>query len=163
MSRFNFGTYALFLAITLWGILLGGIVYSHVVYFPPYLSDLPASAVVVNGKYGLNEAPFWLSIHPLLILSLIVSLVLNWKYKQRRRFIAISFGIYAVILIISNIYFIPELGAFKHSPESNIAPEEWLPRAKLWMNLSLLRGAIMLYGFFPLLVALIKPADAARD
>ncbi len=73
MTRLSLRTYSLFLTIFLWGILLGGIAYAHIVYFPPYLSDLPNSAVVVNGTYGLNEGPFWMIIHPLLILSLIIT------------------------------------------------------------------------------------------
>ncbi|HEX8116407.1 MAG TPA: hypothetical protein VF521_03990, partial [Pyrinomonadaceae bacterium] len=78
---------SLMLSVVLWGTLLGGIAYSHLVYFPVYLSALPDSAVVVNGPYGLREGMFWGLIHPLLILSLISSLVLNWKWKARRKLI----------------------------------------------------------------------------
>src|SRR5919112_2761449 len=85
MATLRLGTYSLFLAIILWGTLLGGIAYSHLVYFPVYLSALPDSAVVVTGTYGLNEVPFWAIIHPLLILSLIAALALNWKLKPRRK------------------------------------------------------------------------------
>src|SRR5687767_12633057 len=117
MATLKFGTYSLFLAVTLWGTLLGGIVYSHIVYFPVYLSALPASAVVVNGTYGLNEVPFWAIIHPLLILSLVAALALNWKSKPRRRLVLISFTIYIGLIIVSQLYFIPELVAFQRSPE----------------------------------------------
>lgn len=55
----------LMLSIVFWGTLLGGIAYSHLVYFPPYLSALPDSAVVVNGPYALHEVIFWMTIHPL--------------------------------------------------------------------------------------------------
>ena len=77
MATLRLNTISLMLSIVLWGTLLGGIAYSHLVYFPPYLSALPDSAVVVNGPYGLHEATFWMIIHPLLLLSLIVALVLN--------------------------------------------------------------------------------------
>ena len=77
MERSRLGTTILMLAIIFWGTLLGGIVYSHLVYFPVYLSALPASAVVVNGPYGLQEGTFRLLIHPILILSLLLALVLN--------------------------------------------------------------------------------------
>jgi hypothetical protein len=95
MAISKLGTYSLFLAVILWGTLLGGITYSHIVYFPVYLSALPDSAVVVNGPYGLHEARFWMTIHPLLILSLIAALVLNWKFRLRRKLILIR---YATIL-----------------------------------------------------------------
>ena len=37
MATLKLGTYSLFLTIILWGTLLGGIAYSHLVYFPVYL------------------------------------------------------------------------------------------------------------------------------
>jgi hypothetical protein len=163
MRRLNFATYSLFLAIILWATLLGGIVYSHIAFFPVYLSDLPNSAVVVNGKYGLNEAPFWMTIHPLLILSLIIALVLNWKFKARRKLIALSFGLYSLALIATAVYFVPELMAFAKSPESNLPASEWLARGHRWQNLSLIRGAVCFTGFIPLLTALSKSVSELNE
>ena len=163
MTKSNTGTYALFPAIIFWGILLGAIAYSHTAFLPVYLSDLPNSAVVVTGKYGLNEAPFWTTIHPLLILSLITALALNWKFKPRRKLIALSFGIYISVLIATGIYFVPELMAFAKSPESNLPAAEWLARGHRWQNLSLIRGALCFIGFIPLLVALTKQRDSSEN
>src|ERR1051326_9287201 len=100
MKRPGAGTISLMLSITLWGTLLGGIAYAHLVYFPVYLSALPDSAVLVNGPYGLNEEIFWLIVHPLLVLSLIAALALNWKSKSRRQLIGISLSVYVVVLIV---------------------------------------------------------------
>jgi hypothetical protein len=163
MATLRLGTYSLFLAIILWGTLLGGIAYSHLVYFPVYLSALPDSSVVVNGTYGLNEAIFWVIIHPLLILSLILALALNWRAKPRRKLIVISFAIYLVVLVISQIYFIPELGAFKHSPELSLSPADWIARGQRWQRLSWLRGVICYAAFMPLLLALTKPVDIPKE
>jgi hypothetical protein len=160
MARLTVGTYSLFLTIILWGTLLGGIVYSHIVYFPVYLSALPDSAVVVNGPYGLNEVPFWIMIHPLLILSLIVTLVLNWRSRSRRKLVLISFAIYIVVLIVSQTFFIPELIAFAASPGSAQSPAEWLARGQRWQRLSWIRGAVMYAGILPLLFGLTKPPNA---
>lgn len=160
MARSTVGTYSLFLTIILWGTLLGGIAYSHIVYFPVYLSALPDSAVVVNGPYGLNEVPFWMMIHPLLILSLIVTLVLNWRSGPRRKLVLISFAIYIVVLIVSQTFFIPELMAFAASPDSAQSPAEWLARGQRWQRLSWIRGAVMYVGILPLLFALTKPRNA---
>jgi hypothetical protein len=157
------GTYSLFLAVTLWGTLLGGIAYSHIVYFPVYLSALPDSAVVVNGPYGLHEARFWMTIHPLLILSLIVALVLNWRIQTRRKLILISFVVYALVIVITQIYFIPELMAFQRSPQSGLMPSEWLARGQRWQRLSWIRGIIMYAGILPLLLALTKPVSVANN
>jgi hypothetical protein len=162
MDTSRAGTYSLFLAVVLWGTLLGGIAYSHLVYFPVYLSALPDSAVVVNGPYGLHEAVFWMTIHPLLILSLILALVLNRKSKQRRERIMISLAVYVVVIVVSSLYFIPELGAFARSPQSGLTPAEWLARGQRWQRLSWIRGAVMYLGLLPLLVALTKPLTGAK-
>ena len=105
MDTRKLGTPLLMLAIILWGTLLGGVVYSHLVFFPVYLSDLPGSAVVVNGPYRMNEGIFWVIIHPLLILSLAAALVFNWKSSGRRKLIAISFVVYVTVLLLSLFYF----------------------------------------------------------
>ena len=151
-------TLSLMLSITLWGTLLGGVAYSHVVCFPVYLSALPDSAVVVNGPFGLHEAIFWALIHPLLILSLIATLALNWRFRARRRLIGISIAIYVVALVATALYFLPELGAFARSQSSTVPPAEWLVRGQRWQRLSWLRGVTMYMGFVPLLLALARAA-----
>jgi hypothetical protein len=156
------GTYSLFLTIILWGTLLGGIFYSHIVYFPVYLSALPDSAVVVTGPYGLNEARFWLTIHPLLILSLVVTLILNWKSKSRRKLILITCVVYLLVLAVTQIYFLPELRAFEASAQSNVPPGEWLARGLRWQRLSWIRGAVCYLTILPLLFALTKPPSGAQ-
>jgi hypothetical protein len=163
MVTSKLGTYALFLVVILWGTLLGGITYSHLVYFPAYLSALPDSAVVVRGPYGLHEGIFWMTVHSLLILSLIVALVLNWKIKPRRKLILISFAIYFVVLVITQIYFLPELMAFERSPESNVSPSEWAARGRRWQTFSWIRGTVMYATILPLLLALTKPVSVVTE
>ena len=163
MATSRLGTYSLFLAVILWGTLLGGIAYSHLVYFPVYLSALPASAVVVNGPYGLHESIFWMTIHPLLILSLVLALVLNWKYRSRRRLILISFAIYLLVIVVTQLYFLPELVAFERSSETSQTPADWLARGQRWQRLSWIRGAIMYAAILPLLLALTKPDSVQTE
>src|ERR1700704_1114635 len=150
---------ALMLAIILWGTLLGGVVYSHLVYFPVYLSDLPNSAVLVNGPYALNDVRFWAIIHPLLIISLVVALVSNWTSTARRKLIGLSFTVYVVVLLISFFYFVPELVLFRNSPRSTVSAAEWLVRGRRWQRLSWLRGVVVYIAYVPLLFALTKRTD----
>jgi hypothetical protein len=161
MARLKLSTLGLMLSIIFWGTLLGGIAYSHLVYFPVYLSALPTSAVLVNGPYALREGIFWGLIHPLLILTLIITLWLNWKWKARRKLIGISVVVYALALVATTLYFVPELIAFAHSPNSSVSPAEWLARGRRWQMFSWMRGAMMYAGFVPLLLALAKSGDEA--
>ncbi len=139
----------------MWGTLLGGIAYSNLVFFPVLLSALPDSAMVVTGPYGLHEEAFWMAIHPAMIVSLIAALILNWPSRSRRLLIGTSVATYAVLLLVSLLYFIPELIAFSGSQESAASPSEWLARAERWKTLSWLRGAA---AYVPLLLAISRPA-----
>ncbi len=159
VANLSLGTISLMLSIILWGTLLGGIIYSHLVYFPVYLSALPDSAVVVNGSYGLHEETFWTLIHPLLILSLAVSLALNWKIRARRKLIGISVTLYPLAIVATAFYFVPELRAFKNSPNLAVSPAEWFARGQRWQKLSWLRGTVMYLGMVPLLLALATPLE----
>lgn len=163
MPALRLSTTSLMLTVVLWGTLLGGIAYSHLVYFPVYLSSLPASAVVVNGPYGLREGVFWMTIHPLLILSLVAALALNWKLRARRKLILISMAIYAAVIVVTSLYFLPELAAFERSPGSGVTAAEWLARGRRWQRLSWIRGAIMYAAILPLLLALTRPAGASQE
>ncbi len=163
MASPRFANASLMLSVVLWGTLLGGIAYSHLVYFPAYLSALPDSAAVVRGPYGLQEGYFWVLIHPLLILSLVLTLVANWRLRGRRWLVLLSFLVYAAVLVVSALYFIPELGEFARSPESNVPAADWLARTRRWQRLSWLRGATMYAFFLPLLFALTKPSRVAQQ
>ncbi len=160
MESLKPSTVSLMLSIVLWGTLLGGVAYSHLVYFPVYLSALPESAVVVNGPFGLNEGRFWTLIHPLVILSLIPTLILNWRQPRRRKLIGLTVALYALAIVTTALYFVPELIAFADSPNSAVSPAEWLARGQRWQRLSWVRGGIMYIAFIPLLLALATPASA---
>lgn len=147
-------TIGLMISSLLMGILLGGVVYSHIVYFPVFLSALPDSAVLVNGPYALNERQFWFLIHPLAILSLIVTLALNWKIRARRKLIIIPLVIYLLAIVVTALYFVPELQNFHNSPNLNISRAEWYARGQRWQYFSWVRGAFMGLSVVPLLLAL---------
>jgi phosphoglycerol transferase MdoB-like AlkP superfamily enzyme len=163
MATLKLSTVSLMLSIILWGTLLGGIAYSHLVYFPVYLSSLPDSAVIVNGPYGLNEGRFWGLIHPLLILFLLATIVLNWNQKARRKLIGLTVAIYVLAILATALYFVPELMAFANSPNLSVSPEEWLARGRRWQRLSWLRGFMMYVGYVPLLFALAVPVYDPKD
>ena len=163
MKKSNLATYALFPAIIFFAVLIGGIVYSHTAFLPAYLSDLPHSSVVVSGKYGVNEAPFWTTLHPLLILSLLSAFFLNWKFAARRKLIAVTLAIYTAVLLVTALYFVPELMAFADSANSTLPDAEWFMRGHRWQKLSLIRGAFCLIAFIPLLLALARPESETNE
>ena len=154
----GFRTYALMISVALWGVLMGGVVYSHVAFFPAFLAHLPESASVVSSPYAVNDAPFWTFIHPLLILSIIISLATNWRDGARRNLILFSFAAYAIVLIATFVYFVPELFRFMDSQHLAVSADEWQRRAQTWITMSYIRGVIVLICFAASLIALARPA-----
>src|SRR6478672_12736251 len=130
--RIGFGTYTLMVATVLYGVLLGGVVYSHVVFFPVYLSFLPDSAVLTNGEFALHDENFWLLIHPMLVLSLVITLFVNWADRYRRSRISITLGVYVLVLVVSWTWFVPQLMEFRNSLEAGRPMEEWKARGNHW-------------------------------
>lgn len=148
---------SLFVTVTVWATLIGGVMYSHIVYFPPYLAHLPASNSLITGEYGLKDGNFWMIVHPLAILSTILSLVLNWKLKGKRTLILASLGIYALAIVATAVYFVPELMAFADSGASTtVSAAEWLRRGQTWQHMSWIRGACMYTAFILLAIALTR-------
>jgi hypothetical protein len=148
---------SLFVALTFWAIIIGGVMYSHIVYFPAYLSHLPESNKLITGEYGLHDENFWLFVHPFAILTTIATLILNWRIKNRRKPILIALIIYISAIVATAIYFVPNLLAFAGSDTiTTVTPSEWYQRGQTWQHLSWIRGASLYLGFLMLLMALTK-------
>jgi hypothetical protein len=155
---------SLFIAISFWAVIIGGIVYSHIVYFPPYLSNLPESTSLVSGRYGLHEERFWMFIHPLTILFTVLTLILNWGLKERRNLILITTIIYALSIVVTMVYFLPALKAFAESGSgSSTTPSEWFRQGQEWQHRSWIRGLFMFIAFITLLMALTKDKNRVAD
>lgn len=159
MQNLDFRTAALMVSVIIFGTMLGGGIYAAVVYFPPFLSDLPNSAVVVTGRYGLSEGYFWVPIHLLNLISLVTTMAVNWK-TVRRRPLLIGFGIYISVLVATQFYFLPELGRFSHSATSNVTAAEWLVRTKRWQMLNYLRAVVLVIAQAHFLLALTRSTSS---
>ena len=148
---------SLFITIYLWAIILGGLTYSHIVYYPNYLSHLPESTILVNDKFGLKEDNYWPIIHPLTIVSMAVTFILNWKITERRKYFLITFYIYVLAMVVTAIYFYPEVIEFSQSNRSDtISPKEWHKRGQMWLIFNSIRLFFVYIAFASLLIALTK-------
>jgi len=125
-----------------------------IVYFPAYLHHLPESNNLIIGEYGFIDGKFWPVIHPFVLLSTILVLVLNWKVLLVRKLTLIAFGIYILALVVTFVYFFPELSAFAESSTSEIPALEWIQRGNLWEKLSWVRGGAIFIGFILMVIAL---------
>ena len=101
-------TAALILGATSFIIVIGGAVYEHLAVVPMWSTAVPASLAMFQGEYGLRAQNFWIPIHPVTIVLLLAAAILNWR-TVRRMWILLPLVGYAIVLIITSIYFVPEL------------------------------------------------------
>jgi hypothetical protein len=117
---------------------IGGSIYEHLAVVPKWKIGPPASLAMFQGKYGIDPGKFWKLIHPVTLVLLIATLIANWK-TGGRKYIMMSFASYLLILIITAVYFVPELMKIIHTPYSLATEEGLVSRASLWEKLSLIR------------------------
>jgi hypothetical protein len=137
---------------------IGAGVYEHIAVVPRWSSAPPVSLSMFQGQYGLNPAPFWQSIHPVTLLLLVVSIGLNWK-NSRKRFIGICLGLYGIIILVTVLYFLPELISIVTTPFTEQVDESLRNRARTWEILSLVRIFVMATGACILLFSLTKSPE----
>ena len=124
-------------------VVIGAAVYEHVAVVPRWSAAPPASLSMFQGKYGLNPTPFWKAIHPVTLLLLVASIILFWKTGSRL-YLLITFAGYALVLIITFAFFVPELIAITGQAFSGNADPSLTKRAGLWETLSLVRLAFLI-------------------
>ena len=142
-------------------VILGAAIYEHVAVWPSQFAAPPRSLTFFQGEYQLNAASFWKMIHPVALLLLAATLVLHWN-TPRRKFILIPMLVYVLILVITFIYFVPELLAITGAPYSNEVNAGLQKRGSTWINLSLIRAIVLAVIMVVLNFGLSKPSVKER-
>jgi hypothetical protein len=136
-------------------IVIGGAVYEHLNMVPTWSAAPPASLSMFQGKYGLDPELFWMLIHPVNLVLFILTLIVHWK-SDRRKSILIVFTSYALILVITFIYFVPELLSITKTAFSEDVDLDLTRRAGLWEKLSIARLIALIALSIILLLGLTK-------
>ncbi len=122
---------------------IGGAIYEHLAVVPQWSAAPPASLSMFQGQYGLKPENFWMLIHPITLILLISSLIISWKTARRINVLSCFIG-YGIILIITRIYFVPELIDITSTPYSDEVDQSLQQRGQLWESLSLIRLAVLI-------------------
>ncbi len=123
-------------------IMVGGAVYEHLCVVPSWSAAPPLSLSMFQGEYGLKAETFWMLIHPVNLLLFAASLAMFWR-TQRKKNIVIVLASYISILVVTAIYFVPELLTIVQTPFSTEVDPDLTRRAKLWEVLSIIRMFIL--------------------
>lgn len=127
----------------LFTLIIGAAVYEHIAVWPHAFAAIPASLGMFQGEYGLESAPFWMSIHPLLLIVFLLTLLTSWK-TARKKHVLLAVAGYVVVLIATFTYFVPELIELVETPFSPEVNQQLTDRGTRWENLSLIRLGLLL-------------------
>ena len=141
-------------------VIIGGGVYEHLNMVPVWASAPPVSLTMFQGKYGLDPSHFWMLIHPVNLILFIIVLAIHWK-SGRRKNLLITMGTYVAILIITSIYFVPELLAITKAVLAPSPDQDLTSRASTWEMLSLVRLVVLVILALILFTGLTKPSSPA--
>jgi hypothetical protein len=155
MQDMNFRNFIYVTTCLSFSVIIGAAVYEHIALWPNAFSEVPRSLSVFQGPYKLNPAAFWMPIHPITLGLFIITLVTTWK-TQRRKNVLIPMAGYVLVLIITFLYFVPELLDLTGTPFSDVVDASRTERADRWVTLSLIRGGVLFVLAFILFFGLTK-------
>jgi hypothetical protein len=116
--------------------------YEHVVIVPEWTRAPPDSIAMFHGPYAIDTGRWWRVVHAPAFLLALAALVL-WREDGRRRFVAAAVLVYAVLLVATAAWILPELELLTMDPLASIPPARWKARASRWEAVSLARLALM--------------------
>jgi cytochrome bd-type quinol oxidase subunit 2 len=136
-------------------IIIGAAVYEHLAVVPQWAAHPPRSLSMFQGEYGLRAQNFWIPIHPVTLVLLIITLLLSWK-TPRRINVLTTLLVYVAILAITAVYFVPELLEITGTPFSETDDKDLYDRAEMWEILSLIRLVVLIVLSIILFLGLTK-------
>lgn len=156
MMTSRYKDFSLILAIIFCGTLVGAFTYSRIAFYQVGVSPMGPAAMVATGAEGFKEEIFWMFMHPIVVLSLYIALLLNWKDNTRRPLLLISILVYCLALASMQLFYGRHLTTFVQGHISNLAAANWMARALEWNGLGWLRAALMYISEISLLIALMR-------
>lgn len=123
-------------------VVIGAAVYEHLAVVPQWSAAPPVSLSMFQGKYGLDAAAFWVPVHPVTLLLMVAALAVAWRTNGRKN-VAVVLAGYVSILVITGVYFVPELLAITGTAFSETVDPALTGRANRWELLSLVRLAVL--------------------
>lgn len=157
----NLRTFALIIASISFLIVIGGAVYEHLAVVPVWTSAVPASLTMLQGQYAIMPFRFWMPIHPITMTLLSIATILNWR-TERGRFIVAAVAGYASVLLVTFLYFVPELLSLTGTAYSFDIDPALTRRAGTWETLSLIRLGVMIGTAIVLLIGLSKSSRVTK-
>ena len=132
----------------------GASLFAITVNISTLIESPPASLITAQGPYAFNPDIFWEKFPPLVLLTLLLALIFNWKSSLRKW--VIGGGLVWVLSgVVVFVLLSPAQAEFLSTEFSNTVSQELIELGRTWRNYSLLfmllstiSGIIYLLGLF---------------
>ena len=129
----------------------GAGLYQHLFDIPKMFAA-PAAMTLASNNEVEQAQYFWIPLHILVLVTLILSAIFNWSNPNRRKFVLTALGIYLYISVVS-IYFAHRLTVFAAMSDT----AEFHSQTKQWLALLWHRPILQVICEVILLIGISKP------
>lgn len=127
-------------------------VYEHLFGIPKMLSSVTTLHETINSTTGQPQK-FWIPLHAMILVTLILSMIFNWKNPDRKKLVLAVFISYVYISIVS-IVFAKVLFTFVDINDAS----EFARQTHRWIILSWHRPIVGLVSAVLLMIAISRPS-----
>jgi hypothetical protein len=141
---------------------LGASVLEHIAVWPHAFAAIPKSLSMFQGEYRFDPEPFWKSIHPTILILFIINLIICWKTERKKNVLIPLIG-YVLIIIVTFLYFVPELNALISTNYEDVVKQDLVYRGNQWQMLSLIRLCFLIILIITLFMGFTKANNNSKS
>lgn len=129
----------LYVATALYFVMNGAQLWETAIMVPAWAAGPPASLFFFKTAYGLDFKLFWMIVHSVHEVFLLIALFFNWRIRQRRNAMLLLLAVHISLRVWTLQYFAPTLMQFMAMDVKPVVDQGLLERATMWKNLNYLR------------------------
>jgi hypothetical protein len=133
----------------------GASLFAITVNISSLIESPPASLITVQGDYAFNPDLFWEKFPSLVLITLLLALVFNWK-NSLRKWILSGGLVWVLSGVVVFVLLSPAQEEFLSTEFSNTINQELMELGKTWRNYSLLFMALSAISGFIYLSGLLS-------
>ena len=128
--------------ILMWVAVIAG-TYQRIFKMPKWFENPPASFERIR-QQSKSAKKFWIPLSVLFMISLVISVILNWEQPIVRNYSLASFACFGLTGALSGLYFVKEVLAFSNMPVNAPKTPELIERTRFWLRWTTVRDLLQL-------------------
>jgi hypothetical protein len=128
--------------VAIWVAVIAG-TYQRIFKMPKWFEDPPASFERIR-RQSKGAKRFWIPLSLVFIISLLISLILNWQSAIARSYIIAALACFGLTGALSGMYFVKEVLAFSKMPVDTPKTPELISRTRSWLRWTTVRDLLQL-------------------